>query len=130
LFIYNLLAKQQGNQIKRRDVDVIVSSVLLEEAKEGMSLKEMFELVIPLFENPDSIFALEKLMIRCGIEEEKEGMAFSFEKAMLDIRFYSADELPKIDEESFEGITNIEYDVDCSNCEYFNNDDLISLLNE
>lgn len=116
------------NQIKRTDVDVFVSSVMLEESKEGVSLKQMFEKVIPLFEDPDSIFALKKLMIRCGIVEDKEGMSFAYEKALQDIRIFDANNLPKIDKESFDGISNIEYDVDCSNCEYFNIDDLLIQL--
>lgn len=117
------------NQIKRSDVEVLVASILLEESKEGVSLREMFEMVIPLFSNADSIFALKKLMIRCGLEDNENGMAFSFEKAGNEIKYFNAQNLPKIDHESFEGITNIEYDVDCSNCEAYNVFDLISKLN-
>lgn len=117
------------NQIKRSDVEVLVASILLEESKEGVSLREMFEMVIPLFSNADSIFALKKLMIRCGLEDNENGMAFSFEKAGNEIKYFNAHNLPKIDHESFEGITNIEYDVDCSNCEAYNVFDLISKLN-
>lgn len=118
------------NQIMRNDVKVILSSVMLEESKEGKTLKEMFNEVIVLFDDPDSKFALYKLMIRCGVDGNDEGLAFSSEKAMNDIRFYDAVKLPKIDKESFEGITNIEYDVDCSNCDYFNIENLINVLKQ
>lgn len=116
------------NQIKRNDIDVIVSSVLLEESKEGVSLKEMFQMVFPLFNNPDSIFALKKLMIKCGLEENECGMSFSFEKAGNEIKYFNAIDLPKIEQVSFEGITNIEYDIDCTNCLSYNVFDLISIL--
>ncbi len=117
------------NQIMRNDVSVIVSSVLLEEAKEGVSLKEMFNMVLPLFLNPDSQFALKKLMLRCGLtEDDEEGMSFSYEKALNDIRFYSAKMLPKIEKESFEGIYNVEYDVDCSNCQWLEIEELLNRL--
>lgn len=118
------------NQIMRSDVKVILSSVMLEESKEGVSLKSLFEDVIDLFEDPEAKFALQKLMIRCGLVDGEEGMSFAYEKALTDIRFYDAVRLPKIDRESFDGITNIEYDVDCSNCEYFNVEDLIGVLRE
>lgn len=113
------------NQIMRKDVDVILSSVLLEESKEGKTLKSMFEDVMNLFSNPDSKFALQKLMIKCGVAEEDEGMSFSFEKALNEIKFFGADVLPKIPIESFEGVYNIEYDVDCSNCDNISIDELI-----
>lgn len=116
------------NQIMRNDVDVVVSSVLLEESKEGKTLKALFEEVIPLFENPDSKFALQKLMIRCGINDEDEGMSFSYEKALNEIKFFEATNLPKIPTESFDGVYNIEYDVDCSNCEDLLADDLLAKL--
>ena len=119
------------NQIMRNDVKVIVSSVLLEESKEGVSLREMFDMVMPLFSNPDSQFALRKLMIRCGlIDDETNGMAFSYDKALNDIRFFDAQVLPKIDKESFDGVYNIEYDVDCSNCENLETERLLVVLEE
>ena len=119
------------NQIMRKDVSVVVSSVLLEESKEGLSLRELFDLVMPLFTNPDSQFALKKLMIRCGLDnKEYNGMSFSFEKALDDIRFYDVNSLPRIDKDSFDGIYNIEYDVDCSNCRYIETDNLLRVFGE
>jgi hypothetical protein len=119
------------NQIMRRDVTVLVSSVLLEESKEGLSLREMFEMVIPLFSDPDSLFALKKLMIKCGLEnEEYNGLSFSYEKAMDDIKFYDADSLPKIPQDSFDGVYDIEYDVDCSNCEWIEPNNLLNVLGD
>ena len=119
------------NQITRKDVSVLVSSVLLEESKEGTSLRELFELVMPLFSNPDSQFALKKLMVRCGLDNpEYNGMSFSFDKALDDIRFYDVKSLPRIEKDSFEGVYNIEYDVDCSNCEWMEVDHLLRALGE
>lgn len=105
------------NQLMRTDVDVFVSSVMLEEVKDGLSLLELFEMVSPLFKNPDSKFALEKLKIKCGLIDGNEGMKFSYQKALNDIRFYNSVDLPKIQICSFDGISNIEYDVDFSGCD-------------
>ena len=116
------------NQITRDDVEVIISSVLLEESKEGLTLKELFNQVMELFDDPDSIFALQKLMIRCGLNEENSGMAFAYQKAVNDIRFFNSKNCPKIPVISIDGITNIEYDVDLSTTEYYLIDDLISIL--
>ena len=83
-----------------------------------------------MFDDPDAKFALQKLMVRCGITDGEEGLSFAYEKALNDIRFYDVVNLPKIEKETFDGITNIEYDVDCSNCEYLNVDCLLSVLKE
>jgi len=102
------------DQIFRNDIKVYVSSVLLEKSQEGLTLYQLFEQVLPLFSDPDSILALKKLMIQCGVSEEEQGMSFALEKALNEIRFYDANSLPMIKGNQPDGVTNIEYDVDCS----------------
>jgi hypothetical protein len=101
-------------QIFRTDVAVYVASVVLEPSKEGYSLYELFNEVLGFYSDPDAILALKKLMIRCGVSEDDAGLRFALEKALNEIRFYKADALPKLMVGDVDGITNVEYDVDCS----------------
>lgn len=118
------------NQISRTDVKVYVSSVLLEEAKEGVSLSEMFDMISSIFVDPDAIFALKKLRIKCGITSEDQGLKFSLEKAKQDIKFYDAKEIPQISTNSNNCVTNIEYDSDLSAVNPIAINDFVKLLLE
>ena len=118
------------NQIYRNDVDVYVSSVVLEQSKEGVSLYDLFQEVINLYDNPDSILALNKLMKKCGIGEENVGLKFAVSKAMNDIKIYDAKTLPKINMDAPDGVTNIKYYVDCSLSEPIDVTKYIEIINE
>lgn len=117
------------NQIFRNDIDVYISSVMLEQSKEGVSLFDLFQEVIDLYDNPDSIFALKKLMKRCGVGEENGGLKFAIQKAYNDLKIYDAKALPKINVPAPDGVTNIKYDVDCSLAEPLNIDDFVNTIN-
>lgn len=86
----------------------------------GVSLLELFQDVKKLHDNPDSILSLNKLMRRCGVEEENVGLKFASSKAYNDIKIYEAKVLPKINIPVPDGVTNIKYDVDCSLAEPLN----------
>ncbi len=116
------------DQIFREDINVFVISVMLEQSQEGVSLFDLFNNVIALYENPDSILSLKKLMKRCDVDKDKPGLKFAIEKACNDIRFYNAKSLPKINMKAPDGVTNIKYDVDCSLAESLNVDDFISKI--
>lgn len=103
------------NQIYRKDVNVYVSSVMLESSKEGVSLFNLFEDVIELYDNPDSILELRKLMKKCNVNTENEGPSYSLEKAYDDIKIFNSVNLPRLEIDAPDGVTNIKYDVDCSN---------------
>ena len=118
------------NQIFRNDINVYVSSVMLEQSKEGLSLFDLFQEVIALYENPDSILALKKLMKRCGVGEENVGLKFAESKAYNDLKVYDAKVLPKINIPAPDGVTNIKYDVDCSMAEPINIEDFICIVNK
>lgn len=102
------------DQIYREDIDVYVVSLLLEPSQEGVSLYDMFMIVMALYDNPDSKFALQKLMKKCGVSDDNQGLCFSLDKAISDMKFFDAKDLPKINVSAPDGVTNIEYDVDCS----------------
>jgi len=101
-------------QIMRTDVTVFLSSVMLEESREGISLLDLFERVKALLGDPESIFSLEKIKKKCGISKDDKGLVFAYEHACDNIRFFDVKNLPKIELNSIDGISNIEYDVDCS----------------
>ena len=116
------------NQIYRNDINVYVCSIMLEQSKEGCSLFDLFNEVIKLYENADSIFALQKLMKRCGVGDENAGLRFAMEKAYNDFKVFDAKLLPKIELDAPNGVTNIKYDVDCSLAENMNIADFISRI--
>lgn len=118
------------NQIFRDDVNVYVSSVMLEQSKEGVSLYDLFQNFLDMYDNPDSILSLKKLMKRCGVGEENVGLKFAESKAYNDLKIYDAKVLPKINIPAPDGVTNIKYDVDCSLAESLNIDEFISNIKE
>jgi len=117
------------DQIMRDDVEVVVSSCMLEESKEGTSLYQLFKTVEDLIVDPEIMLAIKKLKLRCGISDTDEGIKCSFEKAEEDIRFYKAKVLPKIPIRSVDGVTNITYDVDCSTAPAIGFLDVVNLFN-
>lgn len=116
------------NQIYRNDINVYVASVMLEQSKEGISLYDLFQDVLSKYSNPDSIFALQKLMKRCNVGVENVGLRFSFEKAINDFKIYNSQNLPKIELDAPNGVTNIKYDVDCSLAENLNIISFLSII--
>ncbi len=118
------------NQIFRDDVKVYVVSIMLEQSKEGLSLFDIFQNVISLYDNPDSILALNKLMKRCGIEKENTGLKIAELKAYNDFKIYDANDLPKINIPAPNGVTNIKYDVDCSLAKSLNVDEFLKIIKD
>lgn len=117
------------DQIRRKDVDVYVASLLLEEAEEGLTLYKLFNQIIDMNSDPDNIFALIKLMKKYDITEEKQGLSFSEELALSKIHFYDAKELPQIEMDDINGVSNISYNVDCSFTSVIPVKNLINLFN-
>lgn len=116
------------NQIYRTDTNVFVASVMLEQAKEGLSLYELFLQIFALYSSPESIFSLRKLMKRCNVDEEHVGPTFSLEKALSDLKIYDATQLPKLELDPPNGVTAISYDVDCSMAESVYVSEFISFI--
>ena len=109
------------NQICRNDAKVFLISNMLEQSQEGYSLFQLFEDVLKLYNDPDSVFELKKLMKRCNIDEKHEGIKIAYIKAINDLKIFDTLDLPKINGAIPNTITNINYDVDCS----FANDILV-----
>lgn len=116
------------DQIFREDIEVYVMSSILEPSQEGYSLYEMFNDVMDIYESADSIFALQKLMKKCGVSEQEKGLQFALEKAKKDLKCFNAADLPKIEGKTPDGVTNISYDVDCSFAQEIHINDLIERL--
>lgn len=116
------------NQISRTDCEVFVASSVIETTQIGVSLFEIFESVIKLFNNPDMIFSLRKLMKKCNISDENQGIKVSYNNAYDNVKFYNASDLPKLDCNIPDGISNIIYDVDCSLAKDIKITDLIEIF--
>lgn len=116
------------NQIYRKDIDLYVISSVLEPSEEGCSVFDMFAEVMKLYSEPDSIFALEKLMKKCGVSETSCGLKFSLNKAISDMKYFNANDLPKIEMDPPKGVSNISYNVDCSFADSYTITDFVNIL--
>ena len=117
------------DQIRRKDVDVIVSSLLLEEAQEGLSLFNLFEQIININTDYENIFSLYKLMKSCGLDEDHQGVVIAEDQAILNLKFFNAADLPQLDIDSVDGVSKITYDVDCTFAAPIPINNVIDLLN-
>lgn len=117
------------NQLFRTDIKVYVASLLLERSQEGETLFELFNEIKNSSNNPDLNFALNKLQIKCGVTEEKQGLSVSIEKAYDQLKIYDSTLLPRLEMSEPNGVSCIEYDVDCSFAEHENIKDFINQMN-
>ena len=102
------------DQLVRRDVNVYVVSLILEESSEGVSLNELFEKVLNISDDFKTTLWLGQLKGFCGVSKENKGPSFSIDKALQDIKFFKAKDLPHLNINDTNGVTNVVYDVDCS----------------
>lgn len=102
------------DQLVRNDINVYVSSIILEESSEGVSLDELFEMALEISDDPKTTLWLGQLKGFCGISKQNEGPSFSIDKARQNIKFFKASNLPHLIFDSVDAVTNIAYDVDCS----------------
>ena len=116
------------NQINRNDINVYVVSVMLERSQEGLTLYDLFEKVKELFSEPEFIFALEKLKRRCGVSEEDKGLSFAVQHAIQHIRFFDANDLPKLEGNIPDSISAVEYDIDCSGAKSITLEELLQII--
>ena len=101
------------NQIYRKDINVYVISIMLEQSKEGFTLYDLFQHIIALYDNPDSKFELYKLMKKCNVTCDNKGLCIAFKKAYDDLKIFDVVNLPKLEVDIPNGITNVKYDVNC-----------------
>ncbi len=116
------------DQICRDDVNVYVASVRIEPSQEGISLYDLFCDVIDLYNDADATFKLEKLMRRCNISNASTGIKVAMEKAILDILFFDAKDLPMITGFIPKGVSALTYNVDCSFADAINTNEFIRTL--
>ncbi|TPI02373.1 PD-(D/E)XK motif protein [Mycoplasma struthionis] len=102
------------DQIFRNDINVYVASILLEESVEGCSLYDLFKKIMSFSTESKLLLSLGKLKGYCSINKDNPGPTFSYNKAIQDLKIFSAKELPHISSTIPDTITNIKYDVDCS----------------
>lgn len=118
------------DQLYRKDVQVYVGSIILEESSEDVSLNELFNMVIAQTSDPSSILWFGQLKGFCGISKENVGPSFSFDKACHDIKVFYSKDLPHLEIEEVKGISNVSYDVDCSMADNLDNNEFANLINQ
>lgn len=118
------------DQLVRKDINVFVGSILLEESSEGTSLFELFDKVLELSDDPKITLWLGQLKGFCGVSNQNPGVKFSLDKAKQEIKLFKADELPHLDIGETNGVTNISYDVDCSLGDNLDTSEFVELVNK
>lgn len=101
------------DQIYRPHLKVYIVSLLLKPVEVGMSLYDLCLDTMKLLNN-EQIINLEKQMKKLGINEHYNGINCILTEVYDQIKFYNAEDLPKIDNIP-DGISNVHYDVDLSN---------------
>lgn len=101
------------DQIYRPHLKLYVASLLLRPVEVGTSLYNLCIDTMKLL-NDDQIINLEKQMRKLGLSENYGGISCVLSETYDDIKFYDADDLPKIGKIP-DGISNIHYDIDLSN---------------
>lgn len=101
------------NQIYDNFYDIYVSSVILYKTEKGTSLYDLFVELLNITDNYETRFSLYKLMNFCGVNNMNQGIVFSKENSMKSIKIINGINLPKINNDIPEGISNISYDVYC-----------------
>ena len=69
-------------------------------------------------------------MKMCGVDMENQGLSFAEEKASHDIRFFDAKTLPMLTTEIPQGVSRVEYNVDCALGIPLDNNALLNMLNK
>lgn len=118
------------DQLVRKDINVYVVSVVLEESTEGVSLNELFDMILKKADDPQITYWLGKLKGFCGISCYNPGPSFSINKAKQEIKIFKADNLPHLIIDETKGVTNISYDVDCSLIENLSIENFINIINK
>lgn len=118
------------DQLVRRDLNVFVVSILLEKSSEGVTLKGLFDKVHAIAVESDQVLWFGNLKGLCGVSSVNEGPAFSWDKAIQDIRFYRSEALPHLETTIPNGVTGVSYDVDCSMAEPIGRDAFIAEIQE
>lgn len=117
------------DQIFRNDVNVYIVSILLEESSEGVTLNELFDIIFNLTDDSQIMFKIAQLRGFCGISKEKPGPAFSYNKALNDLKIFRANDLPHLDIDDVKGISSVSYNVDCSMADAIKIEDFIYNVN-
>jgi hypothetical protein len=95
--------------------DIKVVSILLRKSDTGLSLNELIESVRAI---PSIEFAviehIEKFINQASNKQQVLSICFDETYAKQNIKFFSADRIPRFNEKQPNGVTNTEYDVDLS----------------
>lgn len=110
--------------------DIYVMSFMFREDDAGLSLAQLIEEVKSILANDiNKTIRLNLIKKNAGIER-LEALKFSEEYTDEKRHIYKAEDLPKFNEITPEGVVNAEYDCDLENIAYISDDDFIKKVKE
>lgn len=105
----------QQLDIDRYDIRVI--SIMLQKDDAGMSLLDLISECKDLFSTYFTIVVHLELLTKNVDDAELEEMKFNFRYAKDNMKIFDASKMPRLKEKDFEGVFNVEYDVDLVNAQ-------------
>lgn len=109
--------------------NIVVISIMLQKDDCGTSLLDLINKTREMFSDNLKLMIHIENMIKNIDEDILETIRYSEQFMESNIRFYKADEIPRIQEKSMEGVFNIEFDSDLSNVADINVDETIEWIN-
>lgn len=110
--------------------DIVIGSCLLRESDTGISLYELILKIKAYASNNYKALLYIENFIKNISEEELKNMKYDEIYLKDNIRFYSADMVPRFNEKTPEGVSKAEYDSDLSNVISLSENDIIKWLKE
>ena len=98
--------------VERYDISIV--SLMLQKDDCGMNLLELIGECKDLFSNNLGLVLHIENMVKNIDNEILEEIQYNYAYSKENIRFYPANDIPKINEKNIDGVFNIEYDVDFS----------------
>lgn len=109
--------------VERFDIKII--SIMLQKDDEGLSLKELISRCKIVFSyNLLLLMHIERMIMNID-DEDLAKIRYNYNYFKDNIRFYNANDIPRIKEKNDEGVYNVEYDVDFTNSKSINKDELM-----
>ena len=95
--------------------DIYIVSLMLQKDDCGMSLLDLINECKDVFSNNlGLIFHIENMVKNIDVSD-LDSIRFNLTYSKENMKFYHANDVPKINEKNIEGVFNIDYDVDFSN---------------
>lgn len=106
-------------QVNSLMYDIIVFSYLLRKDDKGLSLYELIEYCKNTFANNFLFITHIEKFIHKTTDSELQNLKFNEQYTINNLKLINANQIPKIEKTSGNGVFNIEFDSNITNCESF-----------